>query len=495
MTPDDARRRAGSRLWIGIPGPMVDAPTRALLTELRPGGIVLFGRNIENRAQVAALIGELRAVCGAALHVAVDQEGGRVVRFTSELTLFPGNAALGAIARRDLAGAVALAERQGFASGTELRAIGIDVNLAPCVDLAPHVENPGIGDRSFGADADAAAALAAALVRGHRRAGVHSTLKHFPGLGAARIDSHFELPIVTEPVTQRQLAPFRAGIRAGAGLVMTSHARYTAIDADRPATLSPHVIELLRGRLKFRGLIISDDLEMGAIVRHSSFAEVVHGTLAAGHNALCVSTDPELQRVAHASAMKWFAKLDDTQAARSDIQLERLQAEPDHAADGADIARKIAESACAVLRDPERVVPIAADARVLLLLPTLKSATLVEDPLRGETLEALAAGFGPRARSLAYPTEPQPEDFARLATAAAASDVDVLLVAVFRARFSPQRLDLVRQCVEWHPRVVFLLLGEDGDIVALPTRRPNAVVGAYGFRPVHQLAAVKRLTT
>src|SRR6187200_463087 len=181
----DTTTLAGRRLWIGIPGPEIAGETRSLLEEIRPGGIILFRRNIESREQVSALVADLRRVLGSELHVVIDQEGGLVVRFDEGLTVFPGNMALGAAAVREPSLGEHLAEAQGRIAASELRELGITVNLAPCCDLATRGDNPGLGTRAFAAWPRLAGRLAAAMVRGHSDVELLSTLKHFPGLGGA----------------------------------------------------------------------------------------------------------------------------------------------------------------------------------------------------------------------------------------------------------------------------------------------------------------------
>jgi hypothetical protein len=167
------------------------------------------------------------------------------------------------------------------------------------------------------------------------------------------------------------------------------------------------------------------------------------------------------------------------------------------ASDGASVAGAIATAAARILRDPRRLVPLRHDRRVLWVLPKWHDPGSWDDPLRGEDLGLLrTAGGGAAnpARTVSYATEPGAADFARVATTAAEADVEVVIVAVLRARFSAALRDLMRQCLEWHPSVIYLMLGERDDEVALTDRaRGAAVVCVYGFRPVHQMAALALL--
>src|SRR2546425_8654928 len=220
------------------------------------GGTTLFARNFRDARQTRELVLALRAA--RPLPVAVDQEGGNVVRVGFG-TVFPSAMAFGAI--RD----APLAERAARVVARELRALGIGVLLAPVCDVNVEPGNPVIATRSFSDDAALCATLAAAWVRGAQAEGIACTAKHFPGHGATSKDSHLELvEVPADPATleRRELVPFRAAIEAGVAQVMTAHVRHPALD-DRPATFSSAVLQgLLRGRLGFEGVVCSDALEM-----------------------------------------------------------------------------------------------------------------------------------------------------------------------------------------------------------------------------------------
>jgi beta-N-acetylhexosaminidase len=189
----DHLRRAGRRLWIGIPGTRLDAATRAHLEDIRPGGVVLFRRNVGGRAEVRALIRELRDVCGDSLVVSADQEHGLVNRFEKNSRSSRETSALGATGVREVSMAEHLALDQGRHSGSALADLGIDLDLAPVCDLASDGGNPGLGTRAWSGWSSLAAPLTANLVRGLVEGGVHATLKHFPGLGRAALDTHLDL--------------------------------------------------------------------------------------------------------------------------------------------------------------------------------------------------------------------------------------------------------------------------------------------------------------
>jgi beta-N-acetylhexosaminidase len=221
--------------------------------------------------------------------VAIDHEGGRVLRVGAPFTAFPPMAAVGAIGDADLARQV------GQAMGRELCAVGIDLDFAPVLDVHSNPANPVIGDRAFSSDPAVVAMMGIALMRGLHDSGVIACGKHFPGHGDTDTDSHLALPIVRRDrigLEQIELVPFRAAIAAGVPLLMTAHVLYPALDPDRSATLSPIILrDLLRGELGFRGVIVSDDLEMRAISDHRNIGDAAVETLAAGADLLLVCAD------------------------------------------------------------------------------------------------------------------------------------------------------------------------------------------------------------
>ncbi|GAA2256384.1 MULTISPECIES: glycoside hydrolase family 3 protein [Kitasatospora] len=250
------------------------------------GSVALFGRNVTDPGQLAALTAALRSENPDVL-VAIDEEGGDVTRLEAGSgSSWPGNLALGAIddpaLTRDVAREL----------GRALAACGINYNWAPSADVNSNPRNPVIGVRSFGADPKLCARHTAAWVEGLQSVGVAACAKHFPGHGDTAVDSHLGLPVVDVDVdllSSRDLVPFRAAIEAGAKAVMTAHIMIPALDPKLPATLSRAVLgDLLRGSLGYQGLIVTDGIEMGAIADTYGTAEGTVLALTAGADAICV---------------------------------------------------------------------------------------------------------------------------------------------------------------------------------------------------------------
>jgi beta-N-acetylhexosaminidase len=264
-----------------------------VLTALREGlgGVTVFGPNIAGPAQLADLTARLRSAAAEPL-IAIDEEGGDVTRIGHLVgSRYPGNAALGAVDD------VALTRAVYQALGTDLAALGINVDLAPSVDVNTAADNPVIGTRSFGADTELVARHAAAAVTGLQAAGVAACAKHFPGHGSTRTDTHDTIATVDvspQVLARRDLPPFAAAIAAGVRAVMPGHLRVPQLTGDLPASLSAVAqTGLLRGELGFTGVIISDALEMRAVSGPFGIAEAAVLAVAAGTDLLCFGRDQD----------------------------------------------------------------------------------------------------------------------------------------------------------------------------------------------------------
>lgn len=266
-------------LFIDLKGTTLSPDERQLLASRRFGGVCLFGQNIRDRFQLAEFVEEVRALAGEEFVVAIDQEGGGVLRLF-DVPYPPPAMALGAAAD------VQLTERVAAAAARGLRSVGVNLNFAPVADVNVNPSNPVIADRSFGADPAAVAAHVAAFVQGLQAEGVAATVKHFPGHGDTAVDSHLALQSLDRSLHEldrQELTPFRAAVRAGAAAVMTAHILFPQLDARLPATLSPVVIKtLLRQRLGYDGLVVSDALDMKAISDHHSPSQAAVLALQAG---------------------------------------------------------------------------------------------------------------------------------------------------------------------------------------------------------------------
>ena len=293
MTTATLDREVAGLLCVGFHG---TTPSSEVLELLRRGvgGVILFSRNLVDAEQVAELTGALKRAAGRPLLVSIDQEGGRVAR----LRAAHGFTELPPMRRLGEADDERLAFEAGALLGRELRAVGIDQDYAPVVDVDTNPGNPVIGDRSLSREPERVGRLGAALARGLQSAGVAACAKHFPGHGDTSQDSHLELPRLPHSLHRLQsveLPPFTALARAGVAAVMTAHVVFEPLDPVRPATLSPPVLRLLRQACGFEGACVSDDLEMKGISATIPLEEAAPGAVAAGVDQLLICHTAALQ--------------------------------------------------------------------------------------------------------------------------------------------------------------------------------------------------------
>jgi len=273
----------GTFLIVGIPGPRLDAATHRALAQVRPGGVILFGRNLESAEQVRALTGEIRTLLPQVV-LWVDAEGGRVDRLQHVLTPAPAG-------ERLAVEPPAVARRAGRWSGHGLRTLGFDADFAPVVDLDHGLRGNALDGRCLGGAPETVIPRARAFLDGLHGAGVGGCVKHFPGLGAAPADTHHRPATIDLPAEAlaRELEPFRV-LAETAGAVMVGHALYPAWDAERPASLSSQIVDgVLRRDLGFRGLVVADDAEMEGLAPWAATpAERAEAAFTAGCDALLV---------------------------------------------------------------------------------------------------------------------------------------------------------------------------------------------------------------
>ncbi len=274
MSLSQLKEDAGRMLVAGFDGPTLPHHVRRSLGDGSLGGVILFARNVETPEQVASLNAEVYAACPDRLPmVSVDQEGGRVQRIKDPATRIPPMGLVGATGDADLCAKV------GEVIGDELEAMGFNTDFAPIADVFTNPENTVIGDRAFGTEPEICGRMAGAMMLGLTTSGITPCAKHFPGHGDTLLDSHFDLPQVdhdVERLRRVELRPFQRLIAARVPMIMTAHIMVPAIDTSHPITFSQQGIsELLRQRLHFGGVVVSDDLEMKAVADRYSIEEMM----------------------------------------------------------------------------------------------------------------------------------------------------------------------------------------------------------------------------
>ena len=316
-----SRELAGRLIMVRIPGTTLDDSTRAFLRANAVRGACLFRNNMADAAQLTALNCELRAVMGDASLIALDQEGGAVVRATW-VPAPPSAMALGAADNLDLA------RRTGAAVGRAVKTLGFNWNFAPVLDLNNNPHNPVIAERSFGAEPSRATALALAWMDGSDSAGVACCVKHFPGHGDTSVDSHRDLPTVDKPLAELEefeFAPFRHAAPF-APAMMTAHIVYPTLDAVYPATMSRAILtDLLRRQWSYQGVVITDAMDMHAIAHRYGAGQAAVNALVAGADMVMALGAPDVQEATIAAIA---AAIDDGTLPRAAVaaRLARLDA-------------------------------------------------------------------------------------------------------------------------------------------------------------------------
>lgn len=277
FTPEQS---AGQRLMVGFDGTELNAELKFLINTLKVGGIILFSRNLIDPGQIKDLCFSMQSYARScdqpALLIAIDQEGGRVARLKEPFTQFPGNPKM-----RGPEDAVFFAKT----TAKELSEVGINMNMAPVLDVAPEGINSVMADRAFGPDPRWVSEQGKVVIEHLQAENIMAVAKHFPGIGRTVLDSHFELPDLDIDVDAMQgfdLFPFKTAISHDVAGIMLSHIRYTGIDPDWPASLSKTIADdLLRKEMGYNGVVMTDDLDMGAIKKHYDLKTAIQQILSA----------------------------------------------------------------------------------------------------------------------------------------------------------------------------------------------------------------------
>jgi beta-N-acetylhexosaminidase len=292
MTVDE---KVGQMVMIGLEGYEKDPYAQEMITKYKVGGFIFFKRNINNAYPTLTLINSLKEANREnkiPLFFAVDEEGGRVTRMPAEFTKLPTSRAIGKINSEDFAFEV------GSIIGQQLKSLGFNMNFAPVLDIDSNPNNPVIGDRSFGHNEEIVSKLGTATMKGIQSQ-VISAVKHFPGHGDTSTDSHISLPVVNHDMDRLkdfELVPFAQAIENGADMVMVAHILLPKIDQENPVTLSETVItDILREEMKFNGVIITDDMTMGAITENYDIGDAAVKSVRAGADIVLICHDNEKQ--------------------------------------------------------------------------------------------------------------------------------------------------------------------------------------------------------
>ncbi|WP_336759827.1 beta-N-acetylhexosaminidase [Paenibacillus sp. USHLN196] len=282
--------KIGQMILAGVQGTTLDDQAKQMITDQKVGGIIFYANNVttlEGTAKFVQSIKEANQSNPVPIFMSVDQEGGKVSRMPETVASIPSNGKVGRT--KDSA----LAKTMGELLARQVQLVGFNVDFAPVLDVNSNPKNPVIGDRSFGSSAELVSRMGIAEMKGLRSEGIIPVVKHFPGHGDTSVDSHLDLPVVNK--TEKQLSelewiPFQAAVKEQVEAVMVAHILFPKLDPDHPASLSDVIIgEHLRGKFKYDGVVITDDLSMGAIAKNFKLDEAAIATVKAGSDILLVA--------------------------------------------------------------------------------------------------------------------------------------------------------------------------------------------------------------
>jgi beta-N-acetylhexosaminidase len=460
------------------------------------GGLILFAPNIEHPAQVAELVNHAQETAttsgaGIPLLIAVDQEGGRITRLWDGFTPFPGNMAVGATDDPEDA------RRMARAIAREMQAVGINMNLAPVLDVNSNPLNPIIGTRSFGDSPELVVQMGLPMIETYREQGVVATAKHFPGHGDTEEDSHDKLPTVAHPLDHLwavELVPFQAAIDAGVDVIMTAHVSFPAVDPtpDLPATLSPLALQdLLRVQMGFDGVIATDSLGMRALSEICNPPEAAALALQAGADLLMFGKDPGYTlATAHAAYVHVLSLVQ-----KGEISMEQIDASVRRVLTlkahydlltWQPVDPEQAARSCGTTQHRAAALRIATDSITLLendgVLPLKPEQTLLlVVPDKVDNLDGALRAFFPALDVMVVALDPTARQIAAAARRAGAADV--VLVATWDASQHASQVSLA-QALSAYPLTV-IALSTPYDLAALQEAgvTPAAYVCTYGDAP------------
>lgn len=489
----DLKKKVGQLMVFGFHGKEATPEIKALIKEYHLGSIILFGRNIGTPEEVLKLTTELQQVAKEAGHkhpllICTDQENGAVRRLGEGTTVFPGAMLLGATKRLENANKV------GNATGKELKALGINWNLSPVLDVNNNARNPVIGVRSFGESPKNVSELGHELMKGMQNAGVITTLKHFPGHGDTSVDSHLDLPTIDhsmERLRDVELLPFRNCIKNSADTVMTAHVYFPSIENRHgvPATLSKKVITgLLREELGFDGVVTTDCMEMKAISTTIGTPQGAVEAIKAGVDIVLVSHSygpqvESLEAVIHAiesgeieidvieAALERVRKLKEKYLSWSDIPLNEEIQVPGVVGckEHDEMVNEVFRQGVTIVKNEQAIIPLSTDAsnRVLMVYPENNSTMAVEDKRYstfslGESIKE----EHPSAQIIQLSNPPTDNEIEEVAQQA--KSFDTVIIATLSITADSSQRKLVKKVVETNNRVIVVATRSPYDLAYLP---------------------------
>lgn len=479
-------QQIGQLVVVGFDGYEVNEHISTLITKYHVGNIILFEKNCKNPNQVFKLVQDLQKLAiesnGVPLFVTIDQENGMVARISEGVTLFPGNMAQAAGATLEEVYQV------GRYTGEGLKALGINFNLAPSVDINNNPHNPVIGVRSYGETGEQVASFASHYIKGLQDAGVISTAKHFPGHGDTSVDSHLDLPVVAHDkvrLEEVELYPFKVAIDEGIQAIMSAHVKFPAYEPDGlPATLSYRVLTgLLRERLGFKGLVITDCMEMKAIDTYYGTSKAVPLAIKAGADLVCISHSKDKQIEAIAEVFKSveegtisFKRIDESVerilSLKEHLNVEAFLGETYEQAKAKlyqeqhqTLARKISRGSITLVKN-NGIIPVKAmDILVVAPYPkVLTGADAIKKQIHfGEYFKEAARDRAVTSYVMSY--APSDEEITEVTMLARGRETVIL--CTYNGMLSPNQMKMAKSILSVNPNVILIPMRNPYDYVLL----------------------------
>lgn len=492
-------QKIGQMLMVGFHSLQFDSHVRELLYDHHVGNIILFSRNVANKDQIVNLTEEIQKntidATGILAFISIDQEGGMVTRITDGVTVFPGNMAIAATDDPQKAYDI------GEIMGKELRALGINMNLSPVLDVNNNPLNPVIGVRSYGENPAKVANFGINYIKSLQKNKVIATAKHFPGHGDTRVDSHVDLPIIDhnmERLERIELYPFKAAIGAGVDAIMTAHIIFKTLDPQMPATLSHNVITgLLRKQLGFEGLVITDCMEMKAIDTYFGTVNAVVMAIKAGADIVLISHTKEKQ-VGAVKAIKEAVLKGDIPIEMIDRSVQRIldikskyniinctypdrQATYDTIGSGEhiSIAKGVSQKSITLIKDDKSLLPIKAK-NVLAISPKPVVITGVEDSDR--KMHSLAQELADKLGCEFSTMDLNPGDDYIEKIIQRAKNKELIIVGTYNANLNHGQCKLVNELYKYNDNIIVVALRNPYDISAF--KQIPTYICTYEYTPL-----------
>lgn len=493
-------QKIGQILMVGFPTYEYDGYINELITQYNIGNFILFSRNVKNKFQLAKLNYDIQSNVikhiGIPAFISIDQEGGMVTRIYKDVTFLPGNMAIAATKQ------TLNAYKIGRVSGRELRALGININFAPVLDVNNNPDNPVIGTRSYGDNPHVVAEFGIEYIKGLQEENVIATAKHFPGHGDTSVDSHIDLPIIIHDkkrLEKVELYPFRKAIENGIDVIMSAHILFTAYEKEKlPATLSYKILtKLLREEMGFNGVIVTDCMEMNAISKYFGTANAAVMALKAGADMILISHTKKLQ-------IEVFNKIKEAVISgeicemRIDESVERIvnlkhkykifnSPYPNYESiksvvgceEHKKIVKEVSKSSITLLKDEKNLIPLKTN-NILVISPNQNKFSDVIDNPQSELSFAkiLANRFGGCDLTISInPDENMIENVLSIA-----EKYELIIVGTYNTSQNEGQAKLVNRILEKNQNVVIIALMNPYDI--LKFKNVSTYICAYEYTPL-----------